>query len=86
MSIAATFHPYPDYKFSGVDWLGNVPAHWRVVSGRGCYTSGQVLNKGLVEKTVLSLSYGQVKVRPEEKLHGLVPASFETYQVVEPVT
>ena len=22
------FHPYPDYKDSGVEWLGEVPAHW----------------------------------------------------------
>ena len=33
---------------------------------------------------MLSLSYGQIKIRPEESLHGLVPASFETYQLVDP--
>jgi len=38
----------------------------------------------MVEKKVLSLSYGRVVVKPEEKLRGLVPASFETYQVLEP--
>ena len=36
------------------------------------------------ETTVLSLSYGQIVVKPPEKLHGLVPESFETYQIVEP--
>ena len=36
------------------------------------------------EKTVLSLSYGQIIIKPEEKLVGLVPESFETYQIVEP--
>ena len=41
-------------------------------------------NKGLTETTVLSLSYGHIVVKPPEKLHGLVPASFETYQIVEP--
>jgi len=30
------------------------------------------------------LSYGKIKVKSEDKLHGLVPASFETYQIVEP--
>ena len=24
------FKPYPDYKSSGVEWLGDVPAHWEV--------------------------------------------------------
>ena len=38
----------------------------------------------MVEKQVLSLSYGRVVVKPEEKLRGLVPESFETYQILEP--
>ncbi|TQE98089.1 MAG: restriction endonuclease subunit S [Spiribacter salinus] len=25
-----SFRPYPEYKDSGVEWLGKVPAHWRV--------------------------------------------------------
>ena len=79
-----TSQPYPAYKPSAVEWLGNVPAHWELLLGRACYTTEQVLNTGLIENTVLSLSFGQVKIRPEEKLHGLVPASFETYQIVEP--
>lgn len=36
------------------------------------------------ETTVLSLSYGEIVVKPVEQHHGLVPASFETYQVIEP--
>ena len=41
-------------------------------------------NDGMKEKTVLSLSYGRIVIKPPEKLHGLVPESFETYQVVNP--
>ena len=78
-----TLSPHPVYKPSLVSWLGDVPEHWAVLPGRACYTSAQALNQGMLEKTVLSLSYGQIKIRPEEKLHGLVPASFESYQVVE---
>lgn len=36
------------------------------------------------EKTVLSLSYGRIVVKPPDRLTGLVPESFETYQIVEP--
>ena len=28
--------PYPKYKPSGVEWLGDVPAHWEVKRGRFC--------------------------------------------------
>ncbi len=26
------FKPYPAYKDSGVEWLGEIPAHWEVVA------------------------------------------------------
>ena len=28
--IDSNFKPYPNYKPSGVEWLGNVPVHWEV--------------------------------------------------------
>ena len=83
-SLLIDIPPYPVYKPSGVEWLGDMPAHWRLLPGRACYFQKQVPNDGLKETTVLSLSYGRIKIRPEEKLHGLVPASFETYQIVDP--
>jgi type I restriction enzyme S subunit len=41
-------------------------------------------NKDLAESQVLSLSYGRVVVKPVEKQRGLVPDSYEGYQVLEP--
>ena len=76
--------PYPKMKDSSVPWLGEVPEHWKQLPGRACYRERQVPNTGLIETTVLSLSYGRIVVKPVDKLHGLVPASFETYQIVEP--
>ena len=75
---------YSAYKSSGVEWLGDVPADWEQLPGRACYTEKKALNVGMQESTVLSLSYGRIVVRPPEKLRGLVPESFETYQIVEP--
>ena len=28
--MTVNLNPYPSYKFSGVEWLGDVPAHWEV--------------------------------------------------------
>ena len=77
--------PYPEMKDSGVEWLGEVPEHWEVLPGRACFREKKQPNLALQEKTVLSLSYGQIVVKPPEKLHGLVPSSFETYQIVNPL-
>jgi len=82
--MIAGLKPYPRMKESGVPWLGEVPEHWEVSPAFAVYRPRQVKNTGLIESTVLSLSYGRIIVKPTEKLRGLVPESFETYQIVEP--
>lgn len=73
---------YACYKDSGVAWLGEIPEHWQVKPGFTVLSESKERNTGFVEKTVLSLSYGKIIIKPEEKLTGLVPESFETYQLV----
>ena len=82
--MIADLKPYPAYKDSGVPWLGKVPEKWEVLPALATYKPKLVKNTGMVEKTVLSLSYGRIIVKPVEKLRGLVPESFETYQIVNP--
>ncbi len=75
---------YPNYKNLGISWFDDVPEHWVRLPGRACFYEKKNPNTGLKEKTVLSLSYGRIVVKDIDKLHGLVPASFETYQIVDP--
>lgn len=82
--MIADLKPYPEYKDSGLPWLGQVPAHWEVRPAFGAFVPNHERNQGMKEKTVLSLSYGRIVIKPAEKLHGLVPESFETYQIVNP--
>jgi type I restriction enzyme S subunit len=76
--------PYAEYKESGLPWLGEVPSHWTVLPAFGAFKPNKARNNGMKEKTVLSLSYGRIVIKPAEKLHGLVPESFESYQIVDP--
>src|SRR5437016_5144648 len=76
--------PYPEYRGSKVPWLATAPEHWGELPMFAVYTPRQVKNVGLREMTVLSLSYGNIVVKPADKLHGLVPESFEGYQLIEP--
>jgi len=75
---------YETCKESGVDWLGAIPSDWNVKPGMVAFTESKRDNKRMKESRVLSLSYGRIIVKPEEKLVGLVPESFETYQLVDP--
>ena len=82
--MIADAKPYLKYKESGLPWLGQVPGHWEMRPAFGAYVPNHERNHGMKEKTVLSLSYGRIIIKPAEKLHGLVPESFETYQIVNP--
>jgi len=75
---------YEAYKDSGVEWLGDIPSSWELKPGFVAFRESKSNNKGMKENTVLSLSYGNIVIKPEEKLVGLAPESFETYQLVEP--
>lgn len=76
------FKKYEAYIESGVDWIGEVPTKWKVMPGLSFLFESNEKNKGMKRNTVLSLSYGKIRVKAKEELTGLVPESFETYQFV----
>lgn len=78
----ASFKKYPTYKGSGVEWLGDIPVHWEINPGLKFILENKSKNSGMVRNTVLSLSYGKIRVKEKDELTGLVPESFETYQLV----
>ena len=79
----AKFKRYDSYKKSGVEWLGEIPSHWEILCGFRVFNENKRKNIGMLDNRVLSLSYGQIVRKSEEKLVGLVPESFETYQIVK---
>ena len=85
--MIADLKPYPAMRDSGVPWLGDVPSHWTRLN-RSSLLPGKegTIQQGFDgRQPSCSLSYGHIVVKPpENRLHGLVPASFETYQIVEP--
>lgn len=78
----ATFQKYRAYKDSGVEWLGGIPEHWEIYPGLKFIAENKSKNTGMIRNTVLSLSYGKIRVKQDDELTGLVPESFETYQLV----
>lgn len=75
--------PYPKYKDSGVAWLGDVPERWERRPLFSLVRELDERNDGMKEDNLLSLSYGQIKRKDINDNDGLLPASFETYQIVE---
>lgn len=83
-AVTKGLDPNAKMKDSGVEWIGEIPEGWEVLPGLRFFRENKRSNKGMKEGTVLSLSYGNIIIKPEEKLVGLVPESFETYQIVYP--
>ena len=77
-----SFPRYPKYKPSGVEWLKDVPEHWEVKPLCGCASERCESNKGMIEDNLLSLSYGRIVQKDMSSNDGLLPESFETYQIV----
>ena len=73
----------PALKPSGIPWIGDIPEAWEVVTLARLFREKKCKNTENKETNVLSLSYGEIKKRNIETNMGLLPESFETYNVVE---
>lgn len=73
---------YEEYKDSGVEWIGEIPAGWEVVNLGSLAKPRKSINKDGMVENVLSLSYGKIKRRVLDD-GGLLPESFNTYNIIE---
>jgi len=67
-----------------LEWVGDIPSDWNVEPFFKVMPQSGRSNSGLTEVNLLSLSYGQIIRKDIDSNDGLLPASFETYQIVEP--
>jgi len=75
---------YSNYKDSGIEWLGEMPAEWQLLSNKYIFN----LKKNQVGKksgnyVLLSLTLNGVIKRDMENPQGKFPAEFDTYQEVK---
>jgi len=79
--MIADLRPYPAMKDSGVEWLGEVPEHWRVERGKWLFRHKKQVNADGAETNVLSLTLRGVVNNDPENPEGLVPKDYGTYQL-----
>lgn len=70
-------------KDSGIEWIGQIPEEWEINPLLSLFKERKCKNINLKESNVLSLSYGKIIKRDVETNMGLLPESFETYNIVE---
>ena len=67
---------------TAVSWVKTIPAHWNEKSLIQVAEEQQIKNAGMVEDNLLSLSYGKIINKDIKTTDGLLPLSFEGYQIV----
>ncbi|WP_278495288.1 restriction endonuclease subunit S [Pantoea vagans] len=78
----AKYKAYPEYKDSGVEWIDCIPSYWEVKPTFALCDASTQKNIDGAESNVLSLSYGNIIPRDVETNFGLLPESFNTYQII----
>ena len=70
-------------KDSGIEWIGEIPEDWKINSMFQLFTQVKNKNYTLSETNLLSLSYGKIKRKNINTTDGLLPQSFDTYNIVQ---
>lgn len=75
---------YSEMKKRSVEWIGEIPEQWETKYLFQIVSQVKCKNINGQETNLLSLSYGKIKRKNIETTEGLLPASFEGYNIVEP--
>lgn len=81
-AVTKGLDPDAPMKESGIEWLGQIPAHWEVNYLSQVSKEQSVTNRVEKNQNLLSLSYGKIVNKDINTTEGLLPASFDTYQIV----
>lgn len=82
-TVTRGLDPDVPMKDSGIEWVGEIPDSWKTVSLSTITDENRRKNTDLAEKNLLSLSYGEIIRKDIDLPFGLLPASFDGYQVVD---
>lgn len=72
-----------EMKDSGIAWIGAMPRAWKMNTIAQIFLQVKCKNTRLQEKNLLSLSYGKVKRKSIDTVEGLLPESFDGYNIIE---
>lgn len=81
-AVTKGLDPNVPMKDSGIEWIGTIPEHWKVLYLSQTATEQSISNKDIHNQNLLSLSYGKIINKDINTTDGLLPASFDTYQIV----
>lgn len=82
-TVTKGIRPNREMKDSGIEWIGEIPKEWDVKVAFQLFSQVKNKNEGLIEKNLLSLSYGKIKRKSIDTIGGLLPENFDGYNIIE---
>lgn len=82
-AVTKGLNPDVEMKDSGIEWIGEIPNLWSIHPVYYYFSERKNKNIFGVESNLLSLSYGKIIRKNINSNEGLLPESFNTYNIVE---
>ena len=82
-AVTKGLNPNAPMKDSGIEWIGKIPTSWDVHPIYSYFTERKHKNSLGREDNLLSLSYGNIIRKDINTNGGLLPESFNTYNIIE---
>lgn len=82
-AVTKGLNPDAEMKDCGIEWIGRIPAHWEIHPVYFYFGERKNRNRLGLENNLLSLSYGRIIQKDINTSEGLLPESFNTYNIVE---
>ena len=81
-TVTKGLDPNVEMKDSGIEWIGKIPSTWNINTVFQLFVQVKNKNSELLENNLLSLSYGKIKKKSIETTEGLLPESFDGYNII----
>src|SRR6266571_1357571 len=82
--MSITLKPYPEYKDSGLPWLGEIPAHWEVRRGKSVFTCIDVRSRTGGEELLTVSAKDGVVPRREKTVTMFMAESYVGHKLCWP--
>ena len=82
-AVTKGLNPSVPMKDSGIAWIGKIPEGWGEVMLSSLFCEHKQKNEGMQCNNLLSLSYGKIIRKNIDTSEGLLPGSFEGYNIID---
>ena len=82
-AVTKGLNPFVPMKDSGIAWIGKIPEEWGEVMLSSLFCEHKQKNEGMQCNNLLSLSYGKIIRKSIDTSEGLLPGSFEGYNIID---